>query len=287
VVCCNYLVLNLISNCPLDCSYCFLQEYLGNNPAIKVFTNVGDALAEVSDVLQRHPGRTFRIGTGELADSLALDPITGLSSLLVPFFAGFRNAQLELKTKTDCIEELLRIDRKGGAVISWSVNAVEIAEQEESGAATMAERVAAARAVQGAGYRIGLHFDPLVEFDGWERGYREAIDAIFAAIDPCRVAWVSLGTLRMTPHLEAAIRARGIAKYVLASEMVPAPDGKSRIWRGLRTKMYRFVLEELRRVGPRMPIYLCMESPELWLRVMKEVPSDRALGLRLSGSEVW
>ena len=39
VVCCNYLVLNLISNCPLDCSYCFLQEYLKNNPTMKVYTN--------------------------------------------------------------------------------------------------------------------------------------------------------------------------------------------------------------------------------------------------------
>src|SRR5580658_2333946 len=25
--CCGYLVLALASNCPMDCSYCFLQEY--------------------------------------------------------------------------------------------------------------------------------------------------------------------------------------------------------------------------------------------------------------------
>src|SRR5262245_62165243 len=30
LVCCNYLVVSLISNCPMDCSYCFLQEYLTN-----------------------------------------------------------------------------------------------------------------------------------------------------------------------------------------------------------------------------------------------------------------
>src|SRR5712692_9311093 len=40
LVCCNYLVVSLISNCPMDCSYCFLQEYLANNPTLKVFTNV-------------------------------------------------------------------------------------------------------------------------------------------------------------------------------------------------------------------------------------------------------
>src|SRR5256886_11327123 len=42
LVCCNYLVVSLISNCPMDCSYCFLQEYLANNPTLKVFTNVED-----------------------------------------------------------------------------------------------------------------------------------------------------------------------------------------------------------------------------------------------------
>ena len=32
--CCGYLVLTLASNCPMDCSYCFLQEYLADNPGV-------------------------------------------------------------------------------------------------------------------------------------------------------------------------------------------------------------------------------------------------------------
>ncbi|NIO07104.1 MAG: hypothetical protein GTO40_03580, partial [Deltaproteobacteria bacterium] len=27
-VCCNYFVINFASNCPMDCSYCYLQDYL-------------------------------------------------------------------------------------------------------------------------------------------------------------------------------------------------------------------------------------------------------------------
>jgi spore photoproduct lyase len=41
-VCCNYFVINFASNCPMDCSYCYLQEYLAENAALKVFSNVGD-----------------------------------------------------------------------------------------------------------------------------------------------------------------------------------------------------------------------------------------------------
>ena len=28
--CCGYLVMTLASNCPMDCSYCFLQEFLAD-----------------------------------------------------------------------------------------------------------------------------------------------------------------------------------------------------------------------------------------------------------------
>lgn len=287
LVCCSYLVLNLASNCPLDCSYCFLQEYLANNPALKAFTNVQDALAEVEAVVRAHPQRSFRIGTGELADSLALDPLTALSRHLVPFFAELPNAVLELKTKTDCIEELLDLDPKDRVVVSWSVNAPQVIAADEAGVATLEERIAAARRVQSAGYRLGFHFDPLVEFDGWEKGYAAAVETIFSAVDLERVAWVSLGGLRLTRGLSDVIRRRRRGRYVLGSEMVPSADGKARIWHGMRMRMYRLMVGELQRIGPKMPLYLCMEAPSVWERVMNDTPTDRLLGMRLAAGATW
>src|SRR5271166_6361087 len=77
--CCGYLVLTLASNCPMDCSYCFLQEYLADNPAFQVYANFADAFGELEALSRKAAGRHFRIGTGELADSLAFDRLTGLS----------------------------------------------------------------------------------------------------------------------------------------------------------------------------------------------------------------
>ncbi len=287
LVCCNYLVVNLASNCPMDCSYCFLQDYLAGNRQLKAFTNVEDALSEVDDVLQARPERHFRIGTGELGDSLALDPLTGLSRLLVPFFARRPNATLELKTKTDCVDELLDLDPGGRVVVSWSVNAAGVIDREEAGTASLGERVAAARRVQDAGYRVGLHFDPLIEFDGWEAGYGAAVETIFSSVDPDAVAWVSLGSLRLSRALGQAIRARGLPQAVLGGELVEGADGKARVWRGLRLRMYRFLVDRLRSVHPRLPIYLCMEPASMWSRVMGEVPSDRELGIRLAAGAPW
>ena len=285
MVCCNYLVMNFGSNCPFDCSYCFLQAYLANNPALKVFTNVADGLAEIDGVLRAHPERTFRIGTGELADSLALDHLTDLSCELVPFFAARPNALLELKTKSDRIDNLLRLDPQDRVVVSWSVNAPAIVAAEEPATASLQARVVAAARVQAAGYKVGLHFDPLIAHDGWEEGYRDVVTMIFSQLDTRRIAWVSLGSLRMTPQLKTAIKTRPQPAAVLTSELVPGPDGKERVWRGLRVKMYRRMLEWLRGVDAAMPLYICMEPAGVWEKVFGEALTDREVAHRLVSAQ--
>ncbi len=281
MVCCNYLVANFASNCPYDCTYCFLQEYIANNPVTKLFTNPQDGLAEIDGVLRAHPERTFRLGTGELADSLALDWLSDLSYELVPFFAERRNAVLELKTKSTCIDNLLKLDPKDRVVVSWSVNAPQIVRQEEHGAPSLEERAAAARRVQAAGYKIGFHFDPLVAHDGWEEGYRQAIDILLRGLDPKRIAWISLGSLRLGPALKQAIRGRKDRGRILTGELVPGADGKERVWRGMRVKMYRKMLQWLREAEAALPLYICMEPAAVWENVFGEAPSDREVAQRL------
>ncbi|MBN1626024.1 MAG: hypothetical protein JW944_05820, partial [Deltaproteobacteria bacterium] len=35
-ICCGYQILNVGTNCPMDCSYCILQSYF-NKPSLRVF----------------------------------------------------------------------------------------------------------------------------------------------------------------------------------------------------------------------------------------------------------
>jgi spore photoproduct lyase len=273
LVCCNYLVVTLISNCPMDCSYCFLQQYLANNPTLKVYTNVDDLLSQVASAVDRHPAQQFRIGTGELSDSLALDPLLGFSGDLVPFFAGQKNALLELKTKTDCVDGLLSLDPKDRVVVAWSMTPAAIIDSEEHHTASFAARLAAARRVQEAGYKLGFHFDPLIEYPEWERGYYDTISQIFSTIDPRRVAWVSLGSLRMTPALRNTLRRRFPQTRILSGEQIPCADGKWRTFQALRVKMYRTILGWLKEAAPHVPHYMCMETAAVWDKVLGYTPS--------------
>jgi spore photoproduct lyase len=281
--CCNYLVMNLASNCPMDCGYCFLQEYLADTVPLTAYVNPEAALAELAQVLDRHTDRRFRIGTGELADSLALDPVTGLSAELVPFFAARPNALLELKTKTTAVDGLLALDPKERVVVSWSLAPAAAVAVAESGTPPIADRLAAARRVVAAGYKVGVHFDPMIEHAGWAEGYRDLVAAVAAAVPAERLAWVSMGALRFSPGLRTKVRSRFPGTPLLAGEQVPSADGKWRDFQPLRVDMYRRVRAFGEAALPDVPLYLCMETPDVWQRVFGTAPeSEQALGARLA-----
>ena len=281
-VCCNYFVINFASNCPMDCSYCYLQEYLAYNPALKVFANVDDLLAEAGELLTKHRRYFFRIGTGEITDSLILDPYIGFTREIVPFFAEQPNVLLELKTKSNCVADLLTLDPKERVVVSWSINPQTVIDGEEHGTASLLERLQAARLCQDVGYRLGFHFDPIIEYPDWEKDYKELVDQLFATVDWRRISWLSMGVLRNTPGLKRAMRDRLPRTRLLAAEQVPNPDGKLRYFQPLRIEMYRKMLGWIRGSAPTVKIYLCMESKHVWEQVFGYAPScEKELGAQL------
>lgn len=282
-VCCNYFVLNFASNCPMECSYCYLQDYLADNPALKVYSNVDDLLGEADLLLRRHRGHFFRIGTGEIADSLALDDLIGFTTEVVPFFAEQPNVLLELKTKSNVVENLLPINPKERVVVSWSMNPQRLIDADEKLTASLEERIEAASRCQQAGYKLGFHFDPMVEYPGWELDYEDMVEQIFTAVDHKRVAWVSMGVLRATPALKRAMRRRFPQTTILSGEQVFCPDGKARYFQPLRVKMYRKMLGWIRRASPTVFVYLCMESREVWEQVFGFFPAcEKELGSRMT-----
>jgi spore photoproduct lyase len=269
----------------MDCSYCYLQEYLADNPELKVYSNVDDLLTQADELLSRHRRFFFRIGTGEITDSLALDPYIGFARELIPFFAEQPNALLELKTKSDCIDGLLGLDPKERVVVAWSMNPQSVIDMDEHGTATLTERLVAARRCQDAGYRLGFHFDPMVEYLNWQEDYEDLVDQIFNSIDWRRVSWLSMGVLRETPRLKRTIRERFPRTQILTGEQVLCPDGKLRYFHPLRVDMYRTMLYWIRRAAPTVKVYLCMESKEVWQQVFGFAPScERELGSQLAPS---
>ncbi len=272
-ICCGYKIINVMTNCPMDCSYCILQVYL-NNPCVTLYPEFGKVFREIEVILDTHPDRIFRFGTGELGDSLALDGIVGFAREVVPFFSTKRNAILELKTKAAAVDHLLDLDHGEKTVCSWSLNPPQIIEEEEHLAAPLDERLRAARRCADAGYPLGFHFDPLIHYPGWEDDYRKVIDLLFDHIDPRRVMWVSLGALRYPPALKEVVRARFPNSRIFFGELIPGEDGKLRYLKPIRVEMYRRLVSWLRGWDHDLFIYLCMERSDVWHEVFGSSPGS-------------
>jgi spore photoproduct lyase len=270
-ICCGYYVINAVTNCPMDCSYCVLQGYL-NNPFLTLYTNWGDLFEEIDGFLSRDQPSLLRLGTGELSDSLALESIFPISQFLIEFFSKRPRAVLELKTKSANVDSLLHLDHQGKTVISWSLNPPEMIEREEMRTASLEERMRAARICQERGFPLGFHFDPIFYYEGWEKEYQETIFELFRQIDPRRVVWISLGGFRYPPHLKAIAEERFPKTEVFLGELFPGRDGKFRYLKEIRVDMYQKMAGWLREVDPGLFIYLCMESKEVWERVFGWTP---------------
>lgn len=286
--CCGYHVLNIGMNCPMDCVYCILQAYL-NNPWLSFFVNTDDLFRELDLELNTHPEEFYRVGTGEFTDSLALDRLTGLSRLLVGYFRNKDNAVLELKTKSDVIDNLLDLEHGGRTVLSWSMNAPQVMQKEEIRTASLEQRLKAARRCADKGYLLAFHFDPIIYHPHWREGYSSTIKKLFQAVPADRIVWISLGALRYIPRLKTIAADRFPGSKFFYHEFVEGLDGKSRYFRDQRVEMYTHLVGELSKyVDARTCMYFCMENDLIWQQVFGYRPEERGgLSVMLNRAVGW
>lgn len=267
LVSCHFHSLHLIEGCDLECSYCILQAYL-TNPLLTIYVNLEEILGGLESHLHACPDQFFRIGTGQLADSLSLDHLTAHTEYLVPFFARQPNAILELKTKSVNIARLEKLDSAGKTIVSWSMNAKRIQKEEEHKCASIEERIQAAKQCGAWGYRVGFHFDPLIDYEGCLEEYVEVLEAILNEVPHEKIAWVSFGSLRFMPRLKSIMEKRFPKSSLPYAEWIRGVDGKMRYPKSRRIELSRALVTALRGRAPEIPIYLCMETEEVWRKVL-------------------
>jgi len=265
VRCCPYYKLVPVSNgCPYYCTYCYLSfVYRKYSPFIKININYDTMFRQIHKTLANSHGR-ISFNMGEMLDSLALDHVTNLTKILVPFFSSFSNGFLMLLTKSSNVDNLLAVESNSHTVVSWSLNAQQIIRRYELGTADLDERIEAAKQCQDHGYRIRIRIDPGILYPNWEDGYADLIQKTLTAIRPENI---TLGMLRLLPgHFRLATdaygnRARKLFDYHFVRG---ASDGKLRYQPKQRVEFYNFLIDTIRSFDKDASISLCRETPEIW-----------------------
>jgi spore photoproduct lyase len=272
MACCNYFVLNLGLQCNMNCSYCYLQSFI-NSPLMTIYSNIDEALQELDTMTKEFSGLSFRVGTGEVIDSLSLDPLTLYSRKLINFFKSRPHLTLEFKTKSNYVDQFLDIASPGNVVVSWSINPQYIIQSEEHGTASLKKRLEAAKKCLFKGYKIGFHLDPVIWHPEWKQNYFSLVQDITSVFKPEDVPYISLGALRFQTEQRWIMKQRfPLNSLVNTAEMFEGKDKKLRYDQELRNEMFEFIIKTFKNYSTDWNVFLCMESPETWLSTYESMP---------------
>jgi len=260
--CCNLLTLDAVESCGFDCTYCSIQSFYKQD---KITFDSG--FADKLKNLNLDPNKTYHIGTGQSSDSLMWGNKEGLLDTLFEFARNNPNVLLEFKTKSKKIGYFLENDVPKNIICTYSLNTQTIVENEEHLAASLDERIAAARALADKGVVVGFHFHPIVVYENYLEEYGAVYQRLQNEFKPQEVALVSMGTLTFIKPVIKQLRERDFKSKILQMPFEDA-SGKSSYPLEVKREMFKHAYEAFNTWHDNVFFYLCMEDQSLWMECL-------------------
>jgi spore photoproduct lyase len=263
--CPNYWHFSTYGYCFYGCKYCYLAgtKTVWHSPTVKIFLNLDEMMADIHRVASRLATPTA-FYLGKLQDGLALDPLSGYSRVLVPFFAEHEFARQTLLTKSFDVENLLALDHRGHTILSWSVNPPEIAAAFEQDAPRIEERIEAMRHCAAAGYPVRAVMMPIIPVAGWHDLYPTFVHRLLSEV---KLSRLTLGSICIYDNARTLMEMK-LGRNNEISQALPnrskGDDGRQRYPVELRVELYRTIIETARSLSPGLEIALCLEEKEVW-----------------------
>ena len=261
--CCNLMTLDAVESCGFDCSYCSIQSFYNQN-TITFDSGFADKLLN----LNLDKNKTYHIGTGQASDSLMFGNREGVLDALFLFVKNNPNVLLEFKTKSDNIKYLLENDVPKNILCTWSLNTQTIIDNEEHLTASLDKRIKAARTLADKGVKVGFHFHPIVEYEGYLDEYKKVYERLIKEFKAPEVALVSFGTLTFIKPVIKQLRNREFRTKITQIEHTDA-SGKTSYPDSTKVEMFKHAYEsfkEWQQGEDRVFFYLCMEEHQMWAK---------------------
>lgn len=257
VICPHFLELKWAYGCPFDCAWCYLKGTFRFRPekTKPVIKDYGKIESHTRAFLEEVKTPEI-LNTGEIADSLMFESgEQPFSKFIIPFFSSQKLHKVLFLTKSSNINNLLEIDSHNQAIISFSLNAIPVAEKWEKAPSAL-ERIEAAKKIYQAGYEVRIRIDPMVPIDGWQEYYSQLVDIIFENFIPERI---TLGSLRGLQSTINGCTDRSWVRYLKESS-----NWGRKIDSQTRYDMYSTMIRQLKERYKFTKIALCKETMQMW-----------------------
>jgi len=273
--CPNYWHHSPTGYCFYGCSYCFLAGTPGvwHSPSIKIYVNINEIMSQI-DLVARRLAAPTAFHVGKLQDALSLDPLTGYSERLVPFFARHPYARQIALTKTAEVDRLLPLEHRANTIVSWSLNPQKIIDLFEEQTPSLTERLAAMQRCAARGYPVRAEVMPLIPIPDWQAEYQSFIGRLLAAAPIRRL---TLGGVCSYPKARRLLEQKLGRRNAISANLAngASADGRLRYPPALRIAMYSHIIQITKELRPELPIALCLEEKPIWEAVGLEANIGR------------
>lgn len=246
-------------NCIYECQYCYLQGYF-NSPDIVLFVNHDEIQTEIKRLSELHSSTKVWFHAGEFSDSFALSNITQEIQSYFELFKKLPNAYLEFRTKSVNIKQIENLEPLENIVISFSLSPQEQTIKFDLQTPTFDSRVKAISKLAKKGFKIGLHFDPIIFEDNFDLLYEKMISEIVKNVSEFQIVFISLGVVRFTKDVYFEVLKNYPASQIHASEFIKSFDNKIRYKKPQRLWMLNKIKQLCIQHKLSKEIYFCMEE---------------------------
>ncbi|MFZ5628304.1 MAG: SPL family radical SAM protein [Spirochaetota bacterium] len=247
-------------NCVYECEYCYLQGYF-SSPDLVFFVNHDDALAEMQQIAAQHSGQNrVWFHAGEFSDSLALSHISGELPYYWKFFQENPETWLELRTKSVNLSVLRSLEPLPNVVVSFSLATEPQAAAYDRETPSVKQRLSAMQRLRDMGFRLGVHFDPIIYADDFAEQMQQIASQIRESVGYGALEYISVGAVRFAKDVFREARANYPDSQMFARHFIQGTDTKMRYIRPLRLHLIETARAMLKKHGcPEEKIYICME----------------------------
>ena len=257
VVCPHFLELKWAYGCPFDCAWCYLKGTFrfrleGIKPVIKDYKKIE---LHVKKFLEEESAPEI-LNTGEIADSLmGENRPKPFSKFIIPIFESQKAHKVLFLTKSSNIKNLLGLDSHNQTIMSFSLNAIPVADKWEKAPKVM-RRLEAAKKLHEEGFEVRVRIDPMVPVENWEKHYIHLIDLIFNKFSPERI---TLGSLRGLQSTINGCTDKSWVKYLSESS-----NWGKKVDINQRLAMYKKIISYLNEKYNYSNVALCKETKAIW-----------------------
>jgi spore photoproduct lyase len=244
-------------NCIYECTYCYLQGYF-DSPDLVFFINHEDIQKEILEVANQHTKAWFH--AGEFSDSLALSHVTKEWDGYFKLFKNLPQHKLELRTKSNNIKNLLKLESLPNVFISYTLSPTQASKNFDLKTPSLKLRLEAMQQLAEAGHPLGIHLDPMIYTSDFQEQYLDLVNQLFSHVQAKHIHYVSLGTIRFTKDVYRATQQNYPTSTMFHQKFSPSFDQKLRYPKPLRYWMMGFVQDLLIKHDlEKDKIYWCME----------------------------